>query len=174
MPRDQLDRLLADYLRFGFMVAAAAFLIGSVTAILSARRITRPVMALTQAAEEMDRRSFDPESLDRIGSRRDELGRLIRVFQAMAREVQAREDHLEALVAARTRDLEEKNAELDQAKRRMEDELAIAHSLQGAILPKTMPSHDAYSGHAPDDSGARDGRRLLRFLHPAGRAVSAW
>ncbi len=148
MPRDQLDRLLADYLRFGFMVAAAAFLIGSVTAILSARRITRPVMALTQAAEEMDRRSFDPESLDRIGSRRDELGRLIRVFQAMAREVQAREDHLEALVAARTRDLEEKNAELDQAKRRMEDELAIAHSLQGAILPKTMPSHDAYSGHA--------------------------
>ena len=148
MPRRQLDMLLADYLRFGLVVAAAAFLIGSVTAILSARRITRPVMALTRAAEEMDQRRFAPESLDRVGRRRDELGRLIRVFQAMAREVQAREEHLEALVAARTRDLEERNAELDLAKRRMEDELAIAHSLQGAILPKTLPHSDAYSGDA--------------------------
>ncbi len=148
MPRDQLDRLLADYLMFGLVVAAAAFLIGSVTAILSARRITRPVMALTRAAEEMDRRSFAPESLDRVGHRRDELGRLIRVFQTMAREVQAREEHLEALVAERTLDLEQKNAQLDQAKQRMDDELAIAHSLQGAILPKTLPRNTAYSGHA--------------------------
>ena len=148
MPRGHLDMLLADYLRFGLVIAAAAFLIGSVTAILSARRITRPVMALTRAAEEMDQRSFAPESLDRVGRRRDELGRLIRVFQAMAREVQAREEHLEALVAARTRDLEERNAELDLAKRRMEDELAIAHSLQGAILPKTLPQSAAYSGDA--------------------------
>ena len=148
MPRRQLDMLLADYLRFGVVVAAAAFLIGSVTAILSARRITRPVMALTRAAEEMDQRRFSPGSLDRVGRRRDELGRLIRVFQAMAREVQAREEHLEALVAARTQDLEQRNAELDLAKRRMEDELAIAHSLQGAILPKTLPQSAAYSGDA--------------------------
>ena len=148
MPRDQLDRLLADYLWFGLLIAAAAFLIGSATAILSARRITRPVMALTHAAEEMDRRTFVPESLDRVGRRRDELGRLIRVFQTMARDVLAREEHLEALVAERTRDLEEKNAQLDRAKRRMEDELAIAHSLQGAILPKTLPQHGAYSGDA--------------------------
>ena len=148
MPRDQLDRLLADHLWFGLLIAAAAFLIGSVIAILSARRITRPVMALTRAAEEMDRRAFVPESLDAVGRRRDELGRLIHVFQTMARDVLAREDHLEALVAERTRDLEEKNAQLDEAKRRMEDELAIAHSLQGAILPKTMPRHDSYSGDA--------------------------
>ena len=148
MPRDQLDRLLADYLWFGLLIAATAFLIGSVTAILSARRITRPVMALTRAAEEVDQRTFVPESLDDAGRRRDELGRLIRVFQAMARDVLAREDHLEALVAERTRDLREKNTQLDQAKQRMEDELAIAHSLQGAILPKIMPRHDAYSGDA--------------------------
>ena len=148
MPRDRLDRLLADYLKFGLVAAAAAFLAGSVTAIFSARRITRPIMALTRAAEEIDQRSFVPESLDRVGLRRDELGRLVRVFQTMARVVQAREEHLEALVTERTLDLERKNAQLDQANRRMEDELAIAHSLQGAILPKTLPPNAAYSGHA--------------------------
>ena len=148
MPRDRLDRLLADYLRFGLVVAAAAFLVGSVTAIFSARRITRPIMALTRAAEEVDQRNFVPESLDRVSPRRDELGRLVRVFQTMARVVQAREEHLEALVAERTLDLERKNAQLDAANRRMEDELAIAHSLQGAILPKTLPQNTAYSGYA--------------------------
>ena len=148
MPRDRLDRLLTDYLKFGLVAAATAFLAGSVTAIFSARRITRPIMALTRAAEEIDQRSFVPESLDRVGLRRDELGRLVRVFQTMARVVQAREEHLEALVAERTLDLERKNAQLDQANRRMEDELAIAHSLQGAILPKTLPPNAAYSGHA--------------------------
>ena len=148
MPRDRLDRLFDDHLRYGLAAALAAFVIGSLIAMLSARWITRPVMALTRAAEEMDRRRFEPESLDAAGRRRDELGRLIRVFQAMAREVQAREDHLETLVAERTLDLANKNAQLDLAKRRMEEELGIAHALQGAILPKTMPRHAAYSGHA--------------------------
>ena len=185
MPRDQLDRLLADYLWFGLLIAAAAFLVGSVTAILSARRITRPVVALTRAAEEMDRRTFVPESLDHVGRRRDELGRLIRVFQTMARDVLAREDHLESLVAERTRDLEEKNAQLDRAKRRMEDELAAAHSLQGAILPKTLPRHGAYSGDALmtparemggdfyDFFVLPDGRLGLVIADVSGKGVSA-
>ena len=148
MPRDRLDRLFADHIRFGLMAALGAFAVGSAIAMLFARRITRPVMALTRAAEEMDRRSFAPESLNPVAHRRDELGRLVRVFQAMAREVQAREDHLEALVAERTLDLERKNAQLERARKRMEEELGIAQTLQGAILPKAMPPHQAYSGSA--------------------------
>ena len=147
-PRDQLDLLLIDHVVFGLIVAAVAFLIGSLIAVLSARHIVRPVMALTRAAEEMDRRRFEPASLDRVADRGDELGTLVHVFQAMAREVQAREDHLEGLVRERTLDLEQKNEQLEQARQRMEAELGIAHSLQGAILPKTMPEHSAYSGRA--------------------------
>ena len=105
-------------------------------------------MALTRAAEAMDRRDFDPATLDRVGNRRDELGTLIRVFQTMARDVQARAEHLEALVRERTLDLEQKNEQLEQARQTMEQELRIAHSLQGAILPKTMPQSKAYSGSA--------------------------
>ena len=185
MPRDRLDQLLDDYIAFGLAASLAAFLIGAITATLSARRITRPVTALTNAAVEMDRGSFAPESLDTYGNRRDELGRLIHTFQTMAREVQARREHLEALVAERTLDLEQKNELLDEANRRMEDELSVAHSLQHAILPKNLPPNAAYSGDAVmtparemagdfyDYFTLPDGRLGLVIADVSGKGVAA-
>ena len=150
MGRDHLDRLFADHVKYGLIVAAAAFAIGSIIAALSARRIVQPVTALTTAAAEVDTDtlSFAPETLDPVAVRRDELGTLVRVFQNMVRQVQAREEYLESMVRARTRDLQESNAQLERAKERMESELKIAHALQSAILPKTMPENPTYSGHA--------------------------
>ena len=150
MGRDHLDRLFADHVKYGLIVAAAAFAIGSIIAAISARRIVQPVTALTTAAAEVDTDtlSFAPETLDPVAGRRDELGTLVRVFQNMVRQVQAREEYLESMVRARTRDLEESNAQLERAKERMESELKIAHALQGAILPKTLPDSPSFSGHA--------------------------
>ena len=150
MERDHLDRLFADHVKYGLIVAAAAFAVGSIIAAISARRIVQPVTALTTAAAEVDTDtlSFTPEILDPVAVRRDELGTLVRVFQNMVRQVQAREEYLESMVRARTRDLQESNAQLERAKERMESELKIAHALQGAILPKTMPENPTYSGHA--------------------------
>ena len=150
MRRDHLDQLFADHIKYGLIVAAAAFAIGSIIAALSARRIVQPVTALTTAAAEVDTDtlSFAPETLDPVAVRRDEIGTLVRVFQNMVRQVQAREEYLESMVRARTRDLEESNAQLERAKQRMESELKIAHALQGAILPKTLPENPTYSGHA--------------------------
>ncbi len=150
MERDHLDRLFADHVKYGLIVAAAAFAIGSIIAAISARRIVQPVTALTTAAAEVDTDtlSFAPETLDPVAGRRDELGTLVRVFQNMVRQVQAREEYLESMVRARTRDLEESNAQLERAKERMESELKIAHALQGAILPKTLPESPSFSGQA--------------------------
>ena len=150
MGRDHLDRLFADHVKYGLIVAAAAFAIGSIIAAISARRIVQPVTALTTAAAEVDTDtlSFAPETLDPVAGRRDELGTLVRVFQNMVRQVQAREEYLESMVRARTRDLEESNAQLERAKERMESELKIAHALQGAILPKTLPDSPSFSGQA--------------------------
>ncbi len=185
MPRDHLDSLLDDYVKIGLAITLAAFLIGAVTATVSARRITRPVTALTQAAGEMDQGSFETESLDRYGDRQDEVGRLIHTFQRMAREVQARREHLEALVAERTLDLENKNALLDEANRRMEEELSVAHALQHAILPKTLPPDTAYSGDAMmtparemagdfyDYFTLPDGRLGLVIADVSGKGVAA-
>ncbi len=150
MQRDHLDQLFEDHIKYGLIVAAAAFAIGSIIAAVSARRIVQPVTALTTAAAEVDTDtlSFAPETLDPVAVRRDELGTLVRVFQNMVRQVQAREEYLESMVRARTRELEASNAQLEKAKERMESELKIAHALQGAILPKTMPENPTYSGHA--------------------------
>ena len=76
------------------------------------------------------------------------MGNLVRVFQTMAHEVQNREQHLEGLVRERTTDLRRKNEQLETARRRVDEELRIARSLQGAILPRLIPEHEAYAGHA--------------------------
>ena len=148
LPRTHLDSLLLDITILGAIAAAVAFAAGSVIAIVSARRIARPVVALTRGAEEMDRGNFEPASLDVVAGRRDELGTLVRVFQTMAREVQSREQHLEGLVRERTADLQQKNEELEKAQKRVDEELRIARSLQGAILPREIPESQSYAGSA--------------------------
>jgi sigma-B regulation protein RsbU (phosphoserine phosphatase) len=168
MPRDRLDRLLRDTLTYGGGAALAVFVLGALVAAIAARRITRPVVRLTRAAAEVDARTFQPESLDDMARSRDELGHLAGVFQKMAREVQAREEHLEGLVRARTRDLEEKNAQLEAAKARMESELDIARTLQATILPQRMPVHPAYSGKATMTPAQEMGGDFYDFF-PLGR-----
>jgi CheY-like chemotaxis protein len=48
---------------------------------------------VTAAAVAIQANSFQPESLDEVASRPDALGQLARVFQEMARQVSAREQH---------------------------------------------------------------------------------
>lgn len=144
----RLDRMLADYLLYGAGAAGLVVAIGVAVAGVFAGRIARPVAAMTRAAQEIDGRRFDPASLDSLARQGDELGTLARVFQHMAIEVQAREEHLEALVRARTLELEQKNALLEASKRRVEAELDAARSLQAAILPQALPVHPSYAGKA--------------------------
>ncbi len=54
----------------------------------------RGVAELAKAAGAVESGSFAPESLTGVAARPDELGRLARVFQSMAREVRAREERL--------------------------------------------------------------------------------
>jgi len=65
---------------------------------------------LTEAAAQVEAETFDPEELTDVATRADELGQLARVFQRMAREVQARERRLKQQV-------QELRIEVDQVKR---------------------------------------------------------
>jgi len=58
----------------------------------------RMVQMITSAAHDLEICTFQPESLDEVTQRTDELGHLARVFQRMAREVQAREQALKQMV----------------------------------------------------------------------------
>jgi two-component system, NtrC family, response regulator len=57
------------------------------------------VARVTSAAAAVETGAFEPESLTDVAKRTDELGRLARVFQGMAREVYAREERLKREVA---------------------------------------------------------------------------
>ena len=57
------------------------------------------VTHITDAAAAVETHTFNPESLDPVGARKDELGKLARVFQRMAREVREREQRLMEQVA---------------------------------------------------------------------------
>ena len=143
-----LDRLLADYFRIGGAIALGALLIGVAMSVITGRRIAAPMMRIAGAAAAVDARNFVPGSLSRVAARSDELGHLARTFEVMAEQVFAREEELERQVRARTIELQIKNAELDQAKRRLEADLDMAKLLQSTILPQAFPADGDWCGTA--------------------------
>ncbi|NEO84015.1 MAG: HAMP domain-containing protein [Spirulina sp. SIO3F2] len=86
--------------------------VGSVGAVvLSDRAIARPILMITDAAAAIEAGEFATESLDRPARRTDELGKLARVFQDMARQIHVREQRLK-------RQVQELRIEIDDTKRK--------------------------------------------------------
>ena len=148
LPTDQLKAELRTYLAYGGGVALFMLAVGLTGASWMARYISRPISHIAKAAKAVEARSFEPVRLAPISSRPDELGRLARVFSDMAVEVLNRERQLDALVQARTRELEDKNIQLESAHRQIDEELQAAQTLQAAILPQSFPQTPRYHCHA--------------------------
>jgi hypothetical protein len=91
-------------------VAAAVLLLGLLASLLLSRRVTEPVTRLTEAAAAVETRAFEPGRLAPVVRRTDELGRLARVFEHMAREIIAREKQLAQQIQAL-------RVEIDEARR---------------------------------------------------------
>jgi sigma-B regulation protein RsbU (phosphoserine phosphatase) len=133
--RAELDRSLRGKLISGaslfLVVAAIAF------AMMSriAHWLARPVQAVADAAAAVETKRFDPGMLEAVAARRDEFGGLAKVFTRMAQEVLSREEVLESKVRERTRELAEKNEELETANARIAEELQITQRMQISILP---------------------------------------
>lgn len=110
LPTDRLRAALRTNLEFVALVALVTVLIGTAVSIVLARRVTQPVSQLTAAAQAVETGDFTPEGLDATAARRDELGRLGRVFQTMAGAVYARERDLR-------RQVQELQVEVDEVKK---------------------------------------------------------
>jgi sigma-B regulation protein RsbU (phosphoserine phosphatase) len=128
LPMDRLFNLMRNLMFITAGIALATLLVGISASILTARRVTEPVLALTDAAMAMEAGTFALESLDKAASEGGELGRLAHIFQRMAGEIRAREERLDAEVKART-------AQLVEAHQRIDEELVSAQALQIAMLP---------------------------------------
>lgn len=81
---------------FAIGIGAAGVLL--VLVYLLARQIVRPVLSITDAAEAIESNRFQKNMLNTVVNRPDELGRLARVFQRMADQIQAREAYLKAQI----------------------------------------------------------------------------
>ncbi|MGE0222705.1 MAG: SpoIIE family protein phosphatase [Acetobacteraceae bacterium] len=148
LSRAPLDGLVFEYVRTGGLMALLALLGGVLLSIVTGRRIAAPMVRIAEAAAAVDAHRFVPGSLAPIAGRRDELGHLARTFEVMAETVFAREEDLERQVRERTLELQIKNEQLDQAKRRLEADLELAKLLQATILPQAFPSDRGWNGTA--------------------------
>ena len=110
LPTPHMQAASQSALELASLVAAGVLVTGLVSSIILARRVTRPVERLTTAARAVETAHFEPESLDDVARRKDELGQLARVFQRMAREVYGREQRLKEEVSSL-------RIEIDEAKK---------------------------------------------------------
>lgn len=108
IPMAVINAPIAEFLRRILIIAALALLLGLAAAWFTSRRITRPLVQLTEAASAISSGDFSRQV--RI-DRSDELGQLGNAFGAMAGEVRHTRENLEQRIEERTRDL---NTTLEQ------------------------------------------------------------
>ncbi|MGD9543608.1 MAG: adenylate/guanylate cyclase domain-containing protein [Methylocystis sp.] len=119
MPTTRLNSALASQIETALGIALAVTLLGGGLAAWLARKQTAPVVAITRAARDVERRAFSADELSDVEERSDEVGQLARVFKKMALDFLDRERTLDALVTQRTQALEERNAELERLSARL-------------------------------------------------------
>lgn len=119
MPTARLNSALASQIETALGIALATTLLGGGLAAWIARKQTAPVVAITRAARDVERRAFSADELSDVEARSDEVGQLARVFKKMALDFLDRERTLDALVTQRTHALEERNKELERLSARL-------------------------------------------------------
>jgi two-component system, sensor histidine kinase len=131
-----LDRL-GHYLLITLFAVGASMLVALAVAYRLQATITRPILALTNAAREvMDRRDY---SLRVIKTSQDEVGVLVDAFNAMLAEAGRRASALESANASLQHEMTERRAAEDALKaadRRKDEFLAtLAHELRNPLAP---------------------------------------
>ena len=121
-------------------LGAAAGLIAmlaTMTTWTARRWLTRPIEAMADAARHLQAGERPPEDLTaQLQLRTDELGGLARSFSLMTDHVLARHEELTALVADKTRWLQEANGKLTETQQRIEAEIGLAKTVQQALVPQ--------------------------------------
>ena len=124
IPTDRMWKAVWTQIGLAALIALAVLVTGFLLSLLLAKRQVAPIEALTAAATSVEERKFDPKSLDIVTERRDEIGRLARVFSGMGQTVLAREEKLDTLVQERTKALAERTEQLETLSTKLSKYLA--------------------------------------------------
>jgi signal transduction histidine kinase len=131
-PRAPVLAKAHGYLTRMSLIGALLLLLGTVAGWLVSRRITRPLLAVTRAAESMAGGNY----AGRVNvTRGDEVGRLGDAFNIMAARIGESHQRLEDRVQARTRELERTLEELRDTQEQLvqRERLAILGQLAGGV-----------------------------------------
>lgn len=93
----------------------------------------RQAARVTAAAAAIQSQSFEPESLDEMAGRPDELGQLAQAFQEMARQISVREQHWQQQV-------QQLRLEIDQAGKAREVASSDTLPVQDRVQPPARPN----------------------------------
>jgi HAMP domain-containing protein len=100
-PQEAVLRPIEDLAQTTWLIFTVVAVLAFGLALVIARRLSRPISVLTGSAVEIEAgEPVDPLPLQKIGSARDDVGRLARVFSSMAEQVAQREQALREQVRA--------------------------------------------------------------------------
>ncbi len=103
------------------LIGLSGLLVMILVVSVIARRLGQPLLGLSRAAAAIEQGNFREELLGDLPRRSDEPGEVARSFQTMARKIQAREQSLAELNQNLERTVEERTAQLREAKARAEE-----------------------------------------------------
>ncbi|TLY49409.1 MAG: HAMP domain-containing protein, partial [Gemmatimonadetes bacterium] len=144
---------------------AILLVVGLVTAWGASLTLTRPLTRLTHVTEAVAAGDYGPPIAER--PRGDELGRLAGAFDVMVTHVREAQERLEERVRARTRELEERNQELETFA------YSISHDLRSPLRAMEGFSHallEDYSGQL-DETGRQHVERVATAARTMDRLI---
>ena len=116
--------------------------LGIVFSWFFARSFSMPILKLRDAAIEFGKKNFDYK-VEILSS--DEIGLLARTFDDMRKNIKEYSEHLEELVAQRTRELQEAYEKLREKDRLIQMELDFASVIQRRIMPNGVYRWNEFS-----------------------------
>jgi HAMP domain-containing protein len=94
IPESDFMAKIQENSRTTFLLCLGSLVVASVVGLLTARRLTRPILTLSSAATAIEEETYTPELLATEIKRKDEFGQLARIFYAMAEQVRTRSGDL--------------------------------------------------------------------------------
>ncbi len=135
------------YMEVLLLLTVVVLFVATWLALFVSKLVTRPVVALAEATQEISRGRLDYR-VEVHGA--DEIGELVQSFNRMAAELESSRQQLESS----SHELEAANAALEQRRRQM---ATILESIPNGVLSLNAEHRVTHVNHA-----------LLRLLHPSG------
>lgn len=169
---DVADTVIGEAMTTGVI----AFVLLALTGFAAAggtRWLTHPIEVIADAARQVESgKQPDNQAMQEVIGRTDELGSLARVFSDMTVQVFNREEQLETMVAARTRELQTSNQRLQIAHEALKQDLSMAKVVQEALVREGDAEFGAFSVSARMTPAQQIGGDFVEFTDAAGGKLS--